>query len=186
MNVEKSIKKGKIIYSESFWDKFWTILLPLYFIILLLFISFTIFINSYQSLSFNLYIIIASFSVFILSVALVIIYLKIDNLSVFKGKSRTFNKKLVLDYVKDQGYYISNQSNDFISIDIKVKFFAFSDYRYLTVLFNSNKIFYNCVTFENINAGRFSISNFKSPLYWFANKKCEKIFRNYLQENSTS
>ena len=85
-------------------------------------------------------------------------------------------------FVKEQGYEINYQTNDIIFIDIKVRFFGFSDSRKITVIFKGTSLLLNCTTFVNINNSTVYISNFKSPFYWFANKKHEKIFIKFLKK----
>ena len=147
--------------------------------------SYFVFENNYNKPDNNKwFILIASSGFFIFVVFLIILYLKIDNLSKFNGRSRSLNKKLVLQFIKENNYQINEKSNDFISVDIKVKFFGFSDFRSLTILFEGDNVYYNCVTFENVNVPNIYIMKFKSPLYWFANKKIEREFKMFLGENS--
>jgi hypothetical protein len=184
MDVKKSIEKKRIIYNKSFWDCFWMLLLPVFLAILLLSSSFFVFESNYDKDYKENYwlILIGSISVFTVIIILIVFYFKIDNLTEFKGKSRTLNKKLVYQFVKEQGYEINYQTNDIIFIDIKVRFFGFSDSRKITVIFKGTSLLLNCTTFVNINNSTVYISNFKSPFYWFANKKHEKIFIKFLKK----
>lgn len=118
-------------------------------------------------------------------IILILFYFKIDDLTEFKGKSRTLHKKLVNQFVKYQGHEINYQTNDIIFIGLKVRFFGFSNSRKLTVIFRGTSLLLNCTTFVNAKNGHVYISSFKSPLYWFANKKQEKIFINFLKNNAS-
>jgi len=184
MNVNKSIEKGRVIYNVSFWNKFWTLLLPVFLSVLLLLFSYFVFESNYNKPDNNWFILIGSSGFFIFVIFLIILYLKIDDLSKFNGRSRSLNKKLVFQFIKENIYQINEESNDFISVDIRVKFFGFSDFRSLTILFEGDNVYYNCVTFENVNVPNIYIMNFKSPLYWFANKNIERKFKNFLNNNS--
>jgi hypothetical protein len=129
MDVKKSIEKKRIIYNKSFWDCFWMLLLPVFLAILLLSSSSSsssfVFESNYDKVYKENYwlILIGSISVFIVIIILIVFYFKIDNITEFNGKSRTLNKKLVYQFVKDQGYEINYQTNDIILIDIKGRFF---------------------------------------------------------------
>lgn len=186
MDIEKSIDKGRIIYNEKIWDKFWTLIIPTLITGLLLISLYFAIESNYDKPEKNNYrsIIIGYILLFGVIILLIIIYFNIDNLSVFRGKSRTFNKKLVLLFVKEQGYEIISQENDIIRIDIKTNSKNSFNKVKLTVFFKEASLYYNCTTFENINTGRFSIVNFKSPFYWIANKRNEKRFLKFIQENS--
>lgn len=177
MTVEKSIEKKRIIYNKSFWDSFWALLAPIFSAIFLLSSSFFAFESNYDKAYKENYwlILIGSISFFIMIIILILFYFKIDDLTEFKGKSRIFHKKLVYQFVKDQGREINYQTNDIIFMDIKVRFFGCSNSRKLTVIFKGTSLLFNGTTFVNANNGHVYISNFKSPLYWFANKKRKKF-----------
>ncbi|TXD50802.1 MULTISPECIES: hypothetical protein [unclassified Polaribacter] len=186
MNVEKSIEKKRIVYAKRFWDTFWSLLFPVFLSILLLVSSFIVFENTYGKTNKENYwfILMGSFSLFVIILVSIIFYFKLDILTEFKGKSRTSNKKMTHQFLEKQGYKSTHQTNNSIFFDIKVPFFGFSDYRKFTVLFKEKSLFYNCITFANLNRGEVYMFNFKSPFYWFANKKHEKFFREFLKENS--
>jgi hypothetical protein len=59
-------------------------------------------------------------------------------------------------------------------LTLKGDFFGFSNSRKKVVVFKGTSLLLNCTTFVNVNSGPVYISNFKSPFYWFANKKDEK------------
>lgn len=186
MDVEKSVEKKRLIYNIRFWDKFWALLVPVFIGTLLLCSSFFVFENNYDKTYKENYwfILIGSISFFVFIIIFIIFYFKIDNLTEFRGKSKAFNKKMILLFAEEYGHEITHQTNSRIFIDIKVKYFGFSNKRRLSIIFNGISLFYNCTTFVNATNSQVYIKNFKSPFYWFANKNHEKIFRKFLKENS--
>lgn len=183
MNFEKSIEKGRIIYNESFWNKFWTLLMPVFITSLVLFNCFWIFEVIYDKPHKKHYwlLLLGTVSVFLFIVILIILYFKVDNLSKFEGKTRSNNIKLVREFAKKSLYEIKEKSNNIFIVTINSKLLGFNK-RYLTLIFDRNKIYYNCTTFENLFTFKFSITNFKSPFYWFHNRKIERIFRIFLEQ----
>lgn len=181
MDIEKSINKGRIIYHENFWDKFWTLLLPIFVTFLILFnclwVSQAIYDKPHKKYYWSLLLITASIFIFI--VILIILYFKIDSLSIVEGKSRNRNNKCVREFAKKSNYKIDEKSNNVFIVIIKSKFLVYS-HRYLTMIFDSNKIYYNCTTFDN----GYKMINFKSPFYWFYNKKVERDFRIFFEKYS--
>ena len=186
MNIKECIEKGRVIYNISFWNEFWTLLLPVFLTILLLFSNYFILESSFNKPDKEYYwlIIIGSFSFFAFIIFLIFLYFKIDNISEFSGKSRSMNKKQVLQFIKDNNYEIKDKSNDYIIVSIKSKFLSYYNFRNLTILFEGNNVYFNCVTFENIVVSGLYIKDFKSPFFWFVNKKVEKKLRSFLEGNS--
>ena len=186
MYVKECIKKGRVIYNISFWNKFWTLLLPVFLTILLLFVLFIAFESLYDNPQNDYFwqILIGSSGLFIFIVSLIILYFKIDNISKFSGESRSQNKKNVLQFIKDNKCEINYKSNDYIIVSIKSKFLSYYNFRNLTILFEGNNVYYNCVTFENIAISGLYIKDFKSPFFWLVNKKVEKKLHSFLEDNS--
>jgi hypothetical protein len=179
IQIEKSLKRGRLVYYFNFWDRFFSLLIPSFLVILLLCIgywSLEIGIRKGKTAS------IIYSSLFLILILLPIVgYLFINKLSTFKGKSRSNNLNLVREFAKQKGYSIDNETNELCSIEVEVRFFSYHNTRWLTVLYENDLIHYNCTTFENINTPDIQIMNFKSPFSWFSNKKHERKLRNFMK-----
>lgn len=184
IDVAKSIQRKRLIYRGRSWYGFLTLIYPI-------FIAFVVLLFSYWGLEKELknfekgenWISISLFiGVIILVLLLIIAYLRGDHLKSIRGNTRSFNRKLVKEYLDNDTFNVLSITNECIEVDVKARFLSYHDVRRLVILFDKEYIYYNCTTFSYIQNKYIQLYDFKSPFAWFANRKVERKFNQYIRE----
>lgn len=171
LNIEQSLLKKKTIFKESIWDKFHELGGSILFLILAVPTLFMLILTK------GLLTLIISFSVLLIFVLLIVTYIKINNLKKVVVKSFSGNRKLIKQFSHKEGWEILISDKTKTIISIPNSRYDYGSETYLFVIYNQKNIWYNCITFTNNQRGGV---NFKSPFYWFYNKKVEKKLANYI------
>lgn len=179
-DLEKSLKKKRLVYTFGFWDRFFTLSIPIFLLFCLWILGYGVVQEAWKNQEPRK-IGIAVLYVFVVLTP-VIAYFFQSKLHKLKGKSRTNNVKLARAFAEEYGYKIHRETNEFCLIAIKPWIFKHQHERWLTIIYDQDVVYYNCTTFENVNTYQnIRISDFRNPLLWFRNKRYEKRFKKFVE-----
>lgn len=181
INVEKSLKKGRLVYYYNFWGLFFTLLIPIIIMGSLLFFAYILMEKAILQENTEKMINVSLYTGAL--VTILIAYFLQSRLKKIKGKSRSNNVKLVREFAEQKGYEIIEETNEACLISVEPKFFKKQHERDLFIIYDKDFIYYNCTTFESVHSYKMSIENFRNPLLWFNNKRHERRFRKFIESN---
>ena len=181
-DVEKSLKKGRVVYQINFWDSFFTLLIPRFFIFVLLLPVYSYFKEAIEEENTEVLLYTSAYTLVVLIP--VILYFLQSHLSSVEGRSRSNNVKLTREFAEQEGYKIHEETNEMCLIYVEPWFFHNTHKRWLIVLYDGDQIYYNCATFEDVWMPRYHIEDFRNPLLWFNNKRHERRFRKFIQNQN--
>lgn len=185
IHISKSIQKKKLIYRGRSWYSIMTLIYPVFII----FVALTF---SYWGLEKELlkgketinWISVSLFSTVIaLAILLIFAYFRGDRLAIIKGNTRSLNRKLVRQYIDNEKFTLLSATNELIVLDVKATFLSYHDVRRFVILFDKEHIYYNCTTFSYLQNKHIQLYDFKSPFAWFANRRVEREFKEFMRRN---
>lgn len=185
VHVSKSIQRKKLIYTHSSWYGVLTLIYPIFILVVALAFSYWGLEKELTKESYAInWVLISIFSAVIVFAALLVLaYFRSDRLAIIKGSTRSLNRKLVRQYIENDRFEVLSVSNELITVDVKAKFLSYHDVRRFTILFDKEHIYYNCTTFSYIQNRHIQLYDFKSPFAWFANRRVEQEFKEYMKRN---